>query len=96
MSPLAEVLHGAGVRITGSDAHESGAVELDNEIYPALKKMFHVSVESMEIAMRRAIGKVWLHTDLETIQREYTQYVDPEKGHPELKEFIGYYGNKYR
>ena len=27
MSPLAEVLHGAGVRITGSDAHESGAVE---------------------------------------------------------------------
>ena len=25
MSPLAEVLHGAGVRITGSDAHESGA-----------------------------------------------------------------------
>lgn len=26
MSPLAEVLHGAGVRITGSDAHESGAV----------------------------------------------------------------------
>ena len=27
MSPLAEVLLGAGVRITGSDAHESGAVE---------------------------------------------------------------------
>ena len=76
--------------------NESGAVELDNEIYPALKKMFHVSVDSIEIAMRRAISKVWLRTDLETIQREYTQYVDPEKGHPELKEFIGYYGNKYR
>ena len=27
MSPLAEVLHGAGVRITGSDVHESAAVE---------------------------------------------------------------------
>lgn len=27
MSPLAEVLHGAGVEITGSDLHESGAVE---------------------------------------------------------------------
>mgnify|MGYP000066767331 CR=1 FL=1 len=27
MSPLAEVLHGAGVRITASDTHASGAVE---------------------------------------------------------------------
>ena len=27
MSPLAEVLHGAGVKITGSDLHDSEAVE---------------------------------------------------------------------
>ena len=76
--------------------NESGAVEMDNEIYPILKKKFHVSIQSIEISMRRAIRKVWLRTDLETIQREFTQYVDPEKGHPELKEFIGYYGNQFR
>lgn len=74
----------------------TGVVELENEIFPILKKIFHVSVDSIEISMRRAIGRAWLHTDIEILQREYTQYVDPEKGHPELKEFIGYFANKFR
>lgn len=76
--------------------NEGGIVDLDNEIYPALMGEFHVTKASLERAMRGRIESAWRHTDVETLQREFTQYVNPEKGKPELKEFIGYYAEKFR
>lgn len=74
---------------------EGCIVDLDNVIYPALMKQYHVTKASLEKAMRTRIESAWRHTDVETLQREFTQYVNPEKGKPELKEFIGYYANKF-
>lgn len=74
---------------------EGCIVDLDNVIYPALMEQYHVTRISLEKAMRTRIESAWRHTDLETLQREFTQYVNPEKGKPELKEFIGYYANKF-
>ncbi len=74
---------------------EGCIVDLENEIYPALIKKYKVTKISLEKAMRTRIESAWRHTDIETLQREYTQYVNPEKGKPELKEFIGYYANKF-
>ena len=74
----------------------SGIVDLDNEIYPVLVERFHVTKASIEKAMRTRIESAWTHTDVETLQREFTQYVNPAKGKPEVKEFIGYYANKFR
>lgn len=71
-------------------------VDLENAIYPALVKKYQVTKVSIEKAMRKRIESAWLHTDLETLQREFTQYVNPAKGKPEVKEFIGYYANKFR
>ena len=87
----------------------SGIVDLDNEIYPVLVERFHVTKASIEKAMRTRIESAWTHTDVETLQREFTQYVNPAEGKPEgmevrgysanwpvVKEFIGYYANKFR
>ena len=55
MSPLAEVLHGAGVRITGSDAHESGAVEHLRALgVPVTIGHLPESVEGADCVIRRS------------------------------------------
>lgn len=73
-----------------------GLVELDNEIYPALIRRERATRSGIEKAMRSRIEAAWSATDLDVLEKYYTQYVDPEKGRPELKEFIGYYANQFR
>lgn len=75
---------------------KGGIIDLDNVIYPALVKKYQVTKISIEKAMRKRIESAWSHTDIDTLQREFTQYVNPAKGKPEVKEFIGYYANLFR
>ena len=71
-------------------------MDLENDNYPKLVEEFQVDKKSIEIAMRRYIERAWGKVDLETLQKEYTQYVDPEKGKPNVHEFIDYYAARFR
>lgn len=77
-----------------ANKREGFLVDMDNEIYPALIAKYHVTRASLERAMRGRIERTWDTTDPETLQREFTQYINPKKGKPELKEFIGYYASR--
>ncbi len=67
---------------------------LDKHIHPVVDRHYGLRPGSTEKSMRAAIEKAWKETDPETLAREYTQYVSPEKGKPELKDFIIYYAEK--
>lgn len=73
---------------------EGCVVDMDNCVYPFLIAKYHVTRTSLEKAMRGRIERAWNITDPETLQREFTQYVNPKKGKPELHEFIGYYASR--
>lgn len=75
---------------------KTGLVDLENVIYPILMKKFKCTKSAAEKAMRTRIEATWLSTDQECLEREFLQYIDPEKGKPELKQFISYYACKFR
>ena len=76
--------------------NKSGVVDMENEIYPELMNKYRVTKWSIERIMRDRIEKTWKKTAVEILEQEYTQQVDPEKGKPELKEFISYYASLFR
>lgn len=67
---------------------------LDNEIYPEVEKHFKLRPGSAEKTMRCTVEVAWNKTDPETLARKYTQYISPQKGKPDLKDFISYYAEK--
>lgn len=71
-------------------------IDMDNVVYPELEKRFGRNKKALEHAMRWRIGKVWDTTDPETLQKNYQLYVDPAKGRPVLRQFIGYYASKVK
>ena len=71
-------------------------IDMENIVYPALEKKFRLGRKSLEKSMRTKIEEVWRRVDPETLCREYTQYVDPSKGKPMLKDFITYYAEKVK
>lgn len=75
---------------------KSGLIDMENVIYPILMKKFKCTKTAAERAMRSKIETAWLSTDPAVLEREYTQYINPDKGKPELKKFISYYARKFR
>ena len=70
---------------------EDDFVDMDNVIYPELCKMMHTTKAALERSMRCRIEATWRIVDIDTLRQNYRQYVDPIKGKPLLREFIGYY-----
>ncbi len=51
---------------------------------------------SVERAMQTAINHAWRNTDIESLERYYTTYINPQKGVPTVMEFIYYYSDKIK
>lgn len=51
---------------------------------------------SVERAMQTAINHAWRNTDIESLERYYTTYINPQKGVPTVMEFIYYYSEKIK
>lgn len=51
---------------------------------------------SVERAMQTAINHAWKNTDIETLEKQYTSYINPNKGVPTITEFICYYADKVK
>ncbi len=54
------------------------------------------SAPSVERAMQNAINSAWRNTDIETLEANYTAYINPKKGVPTVTSFIYYYADKIR
>lgn len=59
-----------------------------------IAKSYSVSTASVERAMQGAINRAWNTTDTETLEKQYTAYINPERGYPTATEFIFYYADK--
>ena len=59
-----------------------------------IAKSYSVSTPSVERAMQGAINRAWNTTDTETLEKQYTAYINPDRGHPTATEFIFYYADK--
>ncbi len=51
---------------------------------------------SVERAMQTAINHAWRNTDIESLERYYTGYINPQRGVPTVMEFICYYSSKIK
>lgn len=71
-------------------------IDMTNDIYPALEKLFNKDRRAIEISMRRCIETTWKKADVMALRKYYKQAYSPEKGKPELHEFISYYANQIR
>lgn len=70
--------------------------DMTNYIYPALRKKFQATTGSMERAMRTCIESAWLNVPPDVLEEHYPQYIDPDKGKPELTDFLAFFVEKYR
>lgn len=59
-----------------------------------IAKEYSVSTASVERAMQGAINRAWNTTDTETLEKQYTAYVNPDRGYPTILEFVYYYVEK--
>lgn len=59
-----------------------------------IAKAYGKTPASVERAMQNAISRAWSNTDPETLERQYTAYINPDKGEPTLMEFICYFADK--
>lgn len=74
-----------------------GSVDLENVIYPEMELIFKPQTrQNMERSMSRKLEWAWNHTDPAILEKYYTQAIDPNKGKPELAEFISYFATKFR
>lgn len=55
---------------------------------------YHKSFASVERAMHNAIDKVWKYGNLQILQKEYTAYINPNKGMPTISEFVFFFADK--
>lgn len=75
---------------------KNGLVDMENVIYPELIRRFRCTKKALERAMRYRIERIWRKTDVRILEKYYTQYIDPERGKPLLREFISYYANQLK
>ena len=54
------------------------------------------SFSSVERAMHNAIDRVWKYGNLQTLQKEYTSYINPIKGMPTITEFVFFFADKIK
>lgn len=59
-----------------------------------IAKKYSKTDASVERAMQNAINHTWRNTDIETLEKNYTAYINPKKGIPTITEFIYYYADK--
>lgn len=62
----------------------------------AIGKKYGKSDSSVERAMQNAISRAWRTADIDTLYRNYTAKIHPDKGVPTITEFICYYADKLR
>lgn len=63
-------------------------------ISAAVAEQFSKSSASVERAIQTAINHAWRITDVESLDKYYTAYINPKKGVPTVNEFIYYYADK--
>ena len=61
-----------------------------------IARAYKTSPASVERAMQGAIDRAWSITDPETLETQYTAYINPKRGVPTLLEFIYYYADKIK
>lgn len=61
-----------------------------------IAKTYQKTDASVERAMQTAINRAWRITDTETLEKQYTAYINPRRGVPTITEFIYYYADKVK
>lgn len=99
---ISEELDAVGIspRVKGRkylrDAIELTCDKERSNLSETIAKSYSVSGESVERAMQGAINRAWIVTDTETLERQYTAYINPDRGRPTATEFIFYYADKVK
>lgn len=68
----------------------------EHNLPASLGKKYGKSDSSVERAMQNAISRAWRTEDIDTLYRNYTAKIHPDKGVPTITEFICYYANKLK
>lgn len=76
------------------DAIEITCKNKQANICAIVAKKYLKTDASVERAMQNAINHTWRNTDIETLEKNYTTYINPKKGVPTITEFIYYYADK--
>lgn len=83
-------------RVYLSDAIELTCKGRTPHISAVMAKKYSKTEASIERAMQTAINHAWKNTDIETLEKHYTAYINPRKGVPTITEFIYYYADKVK
>lgn len=78
------------------DAIELTCNKKRSNLCAEIAKTYSKTDASVERAMQTAINHAWHNTDIETLEKNYTAYINPRKGVPTLTEFIYYYADKVK
>ncbi len=83
-------------RLYLSDAIELTCKGRTPNISTVIAKKYSKTEASVERAMQTAVNHAWRNTDIETLEKHYTAYINPRKGVPTITEFICYYADKVK
>jgi CheY-like chemotaxis protein len=61
-----------------------------------IAEIFDKTDSSVERAMQSAINHAWHITDVDSLEKHYTAYINPNKGIPTLTEFVYYYAENLK
>ena len=76
------------------DAIELTCTKKRSNLCAEIAKKYSKTDASVERAIQTAINHAWRNTDIETLEKNYTAYINPRKGEPTITEFIYYYADK--
>lgn len=79
-----------------TDAIELTCNEKRPNLCSIIGKKYSKTDASVERAMQTAINHAWRNTDIDTLEKNYTAYINPHKGVPTVTEFIYYYAEKVK
>lgn len=79
-----------------NDAIEITCKQRIPNISTIISQKYSKTEASVERAMQTAINHAWRNTDIETLEKHYTAYINPRKGVPTITEFICYYADKVK
>lgn len=79
-----------------ADAIELTIKKRTTKISSIIAQKYSKTDASVERAMDTAINRTWRNTDIDTLEKYYTAYINPDKGVPTQTEFIFYYANKVK
>ncbi len=79
-----------------ADAIELTIEKRTTKISSIIAQKYSKTDASVERAMDTAINRTWRNTDIDTLEKYYTAYINPDKGVPTQTEFIFYYANKIK